>query len=373
MKRMKRSVLLWWAMLSALFISACGGKNGLQDPAVLSSREVSHKEETENTGSSGIPIRIFHSDDSKETLCVSMARTEEITPEILLLNLSLYHMVPDTASVQSFEQKEQEEGLLLTLDLSGDFKAYLSGLDASGEKLAMGSLVNTFLDAYQGESILITADGEMLNTGHGDYSEALELYPYEEASYEIERKELSKSGIRISYPQIAGLSNTEIQEKWNELIEGHARKALGDAEEGSSLEVSYAVKTKNDQMLSILIEGYYSTEGAAYPTCFRYTYNIDLNSGESIRLAYVRDADELAKELLAGKGYQVEGELGEEFKERLTILYGDEEQLADALRDFDYGENRETPAGFSYHQDGKVHLCIEVPHALGDYVDVILE
>ena len=47
--------------------------------------------------------------------------------------------------------------------------------------------------------------------------------------------------------------------------------------------------------------------------------------------------------------------------------------MADALRDFDYGENRETPAGFSYHQDGKVHLCIEVPHALGDYVDVILE
>ena len=358
---MKRSVLLCWMMLSALFISACGSKNGLQDPAVLSSREVSHKEETENTGSSGIPIRIFHSDDSKETLCVSMARTEEITPEILLLNLSLYHMVPDVVSVQSFEQKEQEDGLLLTLDLSGDFKANLSGLD------------DTFLDAYQGESILITADGEMLNTGHGDYSEALELYPYEEASYEIERKELSKSGIRISYPQIAGLSNTEIQEKWNELIEGHARKALGDAEEGSSLEVSYAVKTKNDQMLSILIEGYYSTEGAAYPTCFRYTYNIDLNSGESIRLAYVRDADELAKELLAGKGYQVEGELGEEFKERLTILYGDEEQLADALRDFDYGENRETPAGFSYHQDGKVHLCIEVPHALGDYVDVILE
>lgn len=364
-------MLLWGLMASVLFIMACGSKKSPQDADGL--LETVRKEESENTGSSGIPIRIYHSDDSGETLCVSMARTEEITPEILLLNLSFYHMIPDTASVQGFEQKKQEEGLMLTLDLSEDFKIYLSGLDASAETVAMGSLVNTFLDAYQGNSILITSEGETLNTGHGIYSEALNRYPYEEATYEIEEKELSKGDVRISYPQIMGLSNREVQEKWNEVISGHARKALDEAEEESSLEVNYSVKTMNDQMLSILIEGFYCVKDAAYPTRFCYTYNIDLLSGESVRLAYLRDIDELAKELLEGKGCQTEGELGEELKERLTILYGNEEQLADALRNFDYGESRETPMGFSYQEDGKVHLLIEVPHALGDYVDVILE
>lgn len=376
---MKRSVILFLRgislglMFPALFIMACSSKKSTQDPALLPSREVSYKEESENTGSSGIPIRIYHSNNSGEALCVSMARTEEVTPEILLLNLSLYNMVPDTVSVEKFQQKEQEDGVELTLDLSGDYEVYLSGLDEFGESIAMGSLVNTFLDAYQGKSILITTEGETLNTGHDIYNGALKLYPYEEASYEIEEKELAKNNIRISYPQITGLSNEEIQEKWNGIISGHARQAFEEAEEGSALTVSYTVKTMNDQLLSILIEGYYNPKDAAYPTCFRYTYNIDPLSGESVRLAYRRDIDELAKDLLSGKGYQVEGELGEELKERLTILYGDEEQLADALRDFDYGDNRETPAGFSYQEDGKTHLCIEVPHALGDYADVILE
>lgn len=369
---MKKSILLFGLMFPTLFIMACSKKSP-QDPALLPPKEVSRKEESENTGSSGIPIRIYHSDDSGETLCVSMARTEEVTPEILLLNLSFYNMIPDTVSVENFQQKEQEDGVALALDLSGDYEVYLSGLDESGESVAMGSLVNTFLDAYQGKSILITAEGEALNTGHDVYSGALKLYPYEEASYKMEEKELTKNNIRISYPQISGLPNEEVQKKWNEVISGHAHQALTEAEEESTLTVSYAVKTMNDQLLSILIEGYYNPKDAAYPTCFRYTYNIDLLSGESVRLAYRRDIDELAKDLLSGKGYQVEGELGEELKERLTILYGDEEQLADALRDFDYGDNRETPTGFSYQEDGKTHLCIEVPHALGDYADVILE
>ena len=354
-----------------LFFSACGRREGSGKSAAVPQEDISG-ERTENTGSSGIPIRIFHSDDSKENLCVSMARTEEITPEILLLNLSFYQLVLDTMTAQDFERKKQEDGLLLTLDLPEDFEEYLSGLDASEEALTMGSVVNTFLDAYEGMAILITVEGETLNTGRGVYSEALRQYPYQEASYQVVEKELSKDQIRISYPQIAGLFQEEIQEKWNEVISGHARKALEDAKEGSSLEVSYTIETMNDQLLSILIEGYYGTEEEEHPRRFRYTYNIDMTSGESVRLAYYQDVDELAETLLSGEGYRVEGELGEELKDRLSILYGTAEQLADVLRDFDYGDNRETPRGFSYQENGRTHLCIEVPHALGDCVDVIL-
>lgn len=120
-----------------LFFSACGRREGSGKSAAVPQEDISG-ERTENTGSSGIPIRIFHSDDSKENLCVSMARTEEITPEILLLNLSFYQMVPDTMTAQDFERKKQEDGLLLTLDLPEDFEEYLSGLDASEEACFYG-------------------------------------------------------------------------------------------------------------------------------------------------------------------------------------------------------------------------------------------
>lgn len=370
---MRRRLFLCGILLLLLVLSSCGKKERAGQSAVTSREGGLHKKETENTGSSGIPIRIYHSGDNGENLCVSMARTEEITPDILLLNLSFYHMVPDTMTVRDFGQKKQEGGLLLTLDLTEDYEKYLSALDEPEEMLSIGSVVNTFLDAYEGTSILITVDGEALDTGRSVYPAALERYSYREASYQIEEKKLSEGQIQISYPQITGLMDEEIQNKWNEIISGHAEKALEDAEEGSSLEVSYEIKTMNDQLLSILIEGRYDSMDEAGPARFCYTYNIDMLSGESVRLAYYRDPDELAEALLAGEGYTVEGESGEELKERLSILYGTAEQLADVLRDFDYGDNRETPSGFSYQENGRTHLCIEVPHALGDCVDVELD
>ncbi len=370
---MRKRLFLCGMLFLLLILSSCGKKEKAGQSAVTPLEGVLHKKETENTGSSGIPIRIYHSDDNGENLCVSMARTEEITPDILFLNLSFYYMVPETMTVRDFGQKKQENGLLLTLDLTEDYEKYLSALDEPDEMLSIGSVVNTFLDAYEGTSILITVDGEALDTGRSVYSAALERYSYREASYQIEEKKLSEGQIQISYPQITGLMDEEIQKKWNEIISGHAKRALEDAEEGRSLEVSYEIKTMNDQLLSILIEGRYSSMDESCPARFCYTYNIDMLSGESVRLAYYRDPDELAEALLAGEGYTVEGESGEELKERLSILYGTTEQLADVLRDFDYGDNRETPGGFSYQENGRTHLCIEVPHALGDCVDVELD
>ena len=37
-----------------------------------------------------------------EHICVNTALTEEVTPEILLMNLASYGMVPDTVDVQKF-------------------------------------------------------------------------------------------------------------------------------------------------------------------------------------------------------------------------------------------------------------------------------
>lgn len=368
---MKKKILSWGLMFPLMFLAACSGKTA--ERMMPLREETAPNTESESGGSSGIPIRIYYSDNSADPLSVSVERTAEITPEILLLNLSLYEMVPDTVTVRSFEQKKRGDGLLLTLDLSEDFGEYLSSLDVSREEEVLGSLVNTFLDAYKGTEIVITVKGGALLTSHENYSQALERYPYEEASYQVTARELRREGIAISYPEITGFSEEEIQKRWNTTIEDHARTALEHAEEGSSLKVSYEVKTMNDQLLSILIEGTYQEKDAPDSYLFRYSYNIDVKSGESVRLAYHQDVEQLAEKLLAGTEYTVEGELGEELQERLFILYGDAEQLADTLRNFDYGENRESPSGFSYQEDGKVHLCIAVPHALGDYADIVLE
>ena len=40
--------------------------------------------------------------------------------------------------------------------------------------------------------------------------------------------------------------------------------------------------------------------------------------------------------------------------------------------DIDYANSDAYPNGYSYKKDGKIILCIEVPHALGDFVEVQL-
>ena len=326
----------------------------------------------------GISIRIYHSDDMAENICFNTTMTRGVTPEILVMNLAAYGMLPDAVTVQDFsietEVEKETTETRLQLDLSADFADYLSSMGTSGEMMVMGSLVNTFLDAYDASMMKVTAGGELLETGHQIYDSWLELYDYVQASYSVADGLLQEGTVTFSYPQIQDCADTGLQEKWNNIMEKKAEDLAESLEEGDTLQGSFDVKTMNDELLSILVSGEISAASAAYPTRFQYTYNIDMRTGENIRLATYRNVDQIAEDMMNGTGYTVSGDLAEEFQKRLTVLYGDTEQLAAALRSFDFGKGQvEYPVGYSYQENGKTCLCMEVPHALGDFVTVELE
>ena len=185
--RGKRICLLALALLlgAAAGCSRKGGGAETMEESVLNERMAGESEVQ------GVTIRVYHSDDMAEHICVNTALTEEVTPEILLMNLASYGMVPDTVDVQKFTEETAADqggeipGHRLILDLSPDFADYLSSMGTSGEFLVMGSLVNTFLDAYDASLIKVTAGGETLETGHQIYDGWLELYDYVQASYSV--------------------------------------------------------------------------------------------------------------------------------------------------------------------------------------------
>lgn len=68
------------------------------------------------------------------------------------------------------------ENNTLRLDVNDAFYKELLTMGTSGEKLLIGCLVNTFLSAYGADRVLLTADGEVMNSGHVVYDFPLSAY-----------------------------------------------------------------------------------------------------------------------------------------------------------------------------------------------------
>ena len=66
-------------------------------------------------------------------------------------------------------------------------------------------------------------------------------------------------------------------------------------------------------------------------------------------------------------------DLADYFRERLEAIYDSPDALAQSLAGYDYSEDGTAPYGYSYLADGKVWICMEVPHALGDYIEIELD
>jgi len=327
----------------------------------------------EETKERGIPIRIYHGDSSAENLFVSTELTEEVTPEILLWNLSAYQALPSSVKAEGFREEKNEEERILHLDLSEDFSEFISSMGTAGETMVMGSLVNTFLDAYGADAIVVTAAGKTVETGHTVYDFPIQMYPYIEASYSVEEELLSEKGAEFFYPQIQDFADKETEEEWNRRMKGKAEEIVSRMEEGEQLQGGFQVKTMNDEILSILVSGSLTAPGQTEPFRFQYTFNIDMKTGDGIRLAHYRDVKKIAADMMEGKYNTADGRLAGEFQERLEILYGDAEQLSDVLRGFDFGDGQEHPAGYSWYEEGKTWISMAVPHALGDYIEIALD
>ena len=325
-------------------------------------------EETEE----GSALHVYCGDDYAEQIIQKTVYVQDVDAQVVWGKLALLLGMDENVRLNSLSFGTYGGDRVALLDMNQAFADYVNRLGTAGEYIIMGSLVNTFLDCYQCDLMIVTADGKVLETGHTIYEEYLEMYPYVEASYRVTEMILEEGNMRISCPQIKDLGDDEIQGKWNRIFLGTEERAMDEWGGNGTYEVKYTVKTMNADMLSILMDGYVNEEGTAHPYTFKYTYNIDLNTGESIRLADHVDVDKTAENLFSGTGYYVEESLAPYFTERLESIYENPDALARSLEGYDYAEDGSAPYGYSYIADGKVWLCMEVPHALGDYIEIEL-
>lgn len=137
-----------------------------------------NKEETTDEGSeikdpedNAVPLKVLlyspnEEGDGFETKEIEMS---ELSAEFLISSLSEKGVIPSEVKVLSFRVAQDEEDKAIELDLNKTFGDFLQSIGSTGEYLAMGSVCNTFLDAYNCPKIQITVEGKVLTTGHAEY------------------------------------------------------------------------------------------------------------------------------------------------------------------------------------------------------------
>ena len=74
------------------------------------------------------------------------------------------------------ENSLSQDGVVLKLDLNSAFAELIYTQGTTGELMIMGCLVNTYLSAYGAESLILTVDGEILESGHVIYDFPMGYY-----------------------------------------------------------------------------------------------------------------------------------------------------------------------------------------------------
>lgn len=137
-------------------------------------QEIKMTEDGQSEAAGAKEVVIYYGNGASDELKEEVLCMEQITADELVDALIRHNIIPLGAKVNSFEEQESEAGKTLFLDLSKTFQEYLRTMTEEGEQIIISSIVTTFLDAYDAEKIVITVDGDVLETDYAAYEEPLE-------------------------------------------------------------------------------------------------------------------------------------------------------------------------------------------------------
>lgn len=195
-------------MLLALLAAALTGCADTQPPATqddTAEPEVStgpaaesgseDEQDAENVQEPGIAvvdemeITLFLPDDQAEGF-EEAVEAVGASPQGIVDALIAHGVLPEGTTVNSFHMSDNgtdtTEGeivshtagdqLHIDLDLSSEFLSAVTSTGTAGESMVMGSLVNTMLQAYNADTLSLTCDGAVIETGHNIYDEPMTFW-----------------------------------------------------------------------------------------------------------------------------------------------------------------------------------------------------
>lgn len=142
------------------------------DKNKVDQKEENKEEQSEDTISKEdktVEIKVYVCNDDATAFVAESVKIDELTPENIVKVLIEKSVL--SSDVQALKcDKQTVDGVeSLDVDFNEAFGAYVCSMGTTGEYYTIGSVVNTFLDAYGCEKIKITVEGNTLESGHAEY------------------------------------------------------------------------------------------------------------------------------------------------------------------------------------------------------------
>jgi len=167
-------IMLFTAALLALTLCACGKTETVIIPVERSAAETSAPaveipDISPVDKDADIPeyiVNIYFGDENAENLLHEAIIINELSPDALLQKLLEKGVFSEEVAAGAFSVDNYN---IIHLDLDESFSRQMNSMGTSGEYIMLGSLANTFIDAFDADGLSLTVDGKTLETGHTIY------------------------------------------------------------------------------------------------------------------------------------------------------------------------------------------------------------
>lgn len=162
---MKKIFIILTSIFLILCVAACGTLRPAE-PGELPA------DNAEQSAEPSVKLSIYVSDENAEHFLKQETAVDTLDENTVFAALVSAGVIPEGTELLDFAQN----GQALTLDLSADYAAYIQTLGTSGEYMALGCLVNTYLTAFGADTVSITVNGTPLESGHAIYDTPLGFF-----------------------------------------------------------------------------------------------------------------------------------------------------------------------------------------------------
>ena len=156
-----------------------GVQDGVQEETVEREEKQENLLEIAEISAEKKQVEIFYGNENADGIISEVVDMEPVTASKVLAELAKKNIVSADTKVLGLTKQTQDGKLRLRLNMSKEFCEYVSMMGTTGEYIVVGSLVDTFLKAYDAEEVLILIEGELFETGHQSYENYLQFYPAE--------------------------------------------------------------------------------------------------------------------------------------------------------------------------------------------------